>query len=71
MATSTLSTFDLNSVEAREAARMLDAQIESRIDLALTAEVLAKLARKGVSESAARQHLRVRAAQALIREAGR
>lgn len=46
----------------------LDALIESRIDLALTPEVKAQLAARGVTEAAARVHLRKRAAEGLVAE---
>lgn len=62
------STLSLSSDEARMAAAKLDAIVEERITLALTPEVLAKLAAKGYTEATAREFLRQRAAQALIRE---
>lgn len=56
----------LSSTKAREAAAKLDAMIESRIELALTPAVLAKLAAKGITEAAARVKLRESAAKALL-----
>lgn len=45
------------------------AQIDERIDLQLTPEILSKLAFKGITPSQARDRLRVKALQALA-EAG-
>jgi hypothetical protein len=61
----------LSSAEARQAARTLDSVIESRIDLALTPAILAKLAAKGITEAAARVRLRECAAKALLSEYAR
>ena len=58
----------LSAPAARQASKDLDAIIEARIDMALTPAVLAKLAAKGVTESAARIHLRKRAAEGLLAE---
>lgn len=44
------------------------AQINERIDLQLTAEVLSRLAFKGISPDQARDHLRVSALKALAAE---
>lgn len=60
----------LSSSSARKAATDLDAIVESRISLALTPEILTRLALKGVSESAAREHLRKSVAKALLAEYG-
>ena len=56
----------LSVTEAVEAARNLDALIEERIDLALTPAVKAQLAARGISEAAARIHLRMRATESLL-----
>ena len=64
-------TASLSVSEARKAASELDALIEERVDLALTPDVLTRLALKGVTEEAARNHLRKCAANALLAEYGR
>lgn len=61
----------ITSSEARQGASILDSVIEERISLQLTPEVVAKLAAKGISEPAARSHLRQRAAEALLAEYAR
>ena len=48
----------------------LDALVESRIDLALTPAVRAKLAARGISEEYARAHLRQKVAFGLAAEFG-
>lgn len=65
-----MAASQLSTTEARQAAAKLDAIVEARIDLALTPEVLARLAARGITETAARIRLRQKAADALLAEYG-
>lgn len=52
-------------------AEEIEARIQASIDRQLTPEVLERLARRGITVAAAREHLRMRAWEALAAETAR